>query len=116
MAMYAISTSPLINTISNKSSKQAWYADDASTPGEIQGLRHWWDHLVQIGPDYGYYPNATNTWLTVKEEIFPLAQTILEGTECPSLRNACDTLKQQLGLILSKKLMSGRKSLNGFRM
>ena len=80
MAMYTINTVPLIDRLSNENTQQTWYADDASAAGEIYVLRHWWDNLVQIGPDYRYHPNAPKTWLIVKEEIFPLAQTTFEGT------------------------------------
>ena len=80
MAMYAISSTPLINRLSNESVKQAWYADDASAAGNIRALRDWWDLLTQLGPDYGYYPNAPKTWLIVKEEILPLAETVFEGS------------------------------------
>ena len=31
-------------------------------------LKEWWDHIVKLGPDYGYFPNATKTWLIVKED------------------------------------------------
>ena len=54
MAMYAISSIPLINRLSSESVKQTWYADDASAVGDIHSLRHWWDHLVHLFPDYGY--------------------------------------------------------------
>ena len=50
-----------INRLSGESVKQAWYADDASAAGDIHSLRHWWDHLVQLGPDYGYHLNAPKT-------------------------------------------------------
>ena len=52
----------------------------ASTAGELHALRRWWDHLVQIGPDYGYYPNAPKTWLIVKEEALSLDQIVFEGS------------------------------------
>ena len=48
MAMYAISSIPLINQLSSDGVKQAWYADNASVAGNIHALRHWWDHLVRI--------------------------------------------------------------------
>ena len=95
MAMYAISTIPLTNRLSNKNTKQAWYADDASAAGEIHVLRYWWDHLVHLGPDYGYYLNAPKTWLIVKEAFFPLAETIfLRVQESQSPRKASDTSEQ----------------------
>ena len=40
MAMYAISSTPLINRLTNDSVKQAWYADDASAAGNIHALRN----------------------------------------------------------------------------
>ena len=38
------------------------------------------DHLVQLGPDCGYHPNAPKTWLMVKEEFFPLPKMVFKGT------------------------------------
>ena len=80
MAMYAISTAPLIHRLSNDAIKQVWYADDATAGGGLRHLRQWWDHLSEIGPDYGYYPNASKTCLIVKEEKLPLAASLFEGT------------------------------------
>ena len=80
MAMYAISTIPLIHRLSNEDIKQAWYADDASAAGDLLALQRWWDNLVQIGPEYGYYPNAHKTWLIVKEESFSQAISIFQGS------------------------------------
>ena len=56
--MYAISTTPLIHRLMTEDTKQAWFADDASAAGDLHALRRWWDHLIRIGPEYGYYPNA----------------------------------------------------------
>ena len=41
----------------------------------------WWDRLLEIGPDYGYYPNASKTWLIVKEHKHSEAVPVFEGTE-----------------------------------
>ena len=81
-------------------------SNDASAAGKThdQGLRHWWDIIVQIGLDYGYYPNAPKNWLTVRKEIFSPAPNNIWG-----LRKAGNNLEQQLGLIPLKKLMSGNK-------
>ena len=40
----------------------------------------WADRIVDLGPDYGYYPNASKTWLIVKEENLKEATTLFEGT------------------------------------
>ena len=80
MAMYAISTVPLIHRLSKETIKQAWFADDASAVGDLSALREWWDRLVQIGPEYGYHPNPPKTWLIVKEESYSQANLIFQGT------------------------------------
>ena len=56
MPMYALALLPLINSLSDDAIKQIWYADDAASCGQIENIRTWWDKLVQIGPDYGYFP------------------------------------------------------------
>ena len=85
MAMYAIGIRPLINALDEKtdSSKcqQVWYADDSSTAGHLCEIRKWWGILNQLGPKYGYYPNASKTILIVKnEELCMLANQIFDGT------------------------------------
>ena len=68
MAMYAIAITPLIHQLEDDGIKLAWYADDATAGGSLKHLKEWWDRMVKLGPDYGYYPNATKTWLIVKED------------------------------------------------
>jgi len=45
MAMYALSTRPLIQTLSNETAndkvKQVWYSDDSSAVGSLTGMRKW---------------------------------------------------------------------------
>ena len=66
MPFYALSTIPLIRRLPNNVT-QAWYADDVSACGEVSHLRLWWDQLSLLGPHFGYFPNASKTWLVVKE-------------------------------------------------
>ena len=80
MAMYAIGILPLIQSLSNENTKQVWYADDSAACGDLTNLRFWWDHLVKVGPNYGYQPNASKTWLVVKEGKFDDAISAFEGT------------------------------------
>ena len=37
--------------------------------------------MTEIGQDYGYYPNASKTWLVVKEGNLEEATAIFEGTD-----------------------------------
>ena len=79
--MYAIAITPLINRLKEDDVKQIWYADDAAAGRKLSDMKTWWDRLVEIGPDYGYYPNASKTWLIVKEHKHSEAVPVFEGTE-----------------------------------
>ena len=69
MAMYAIATLPLICHLKEASSaNQVWFADDATTGDPIQHLKQSWEVLEKIDTDFGYYVNASKSWLIVKEE------------------------------------------------
>ena len=46
----------------------------------INVLKEWWDKLCVIGPALGYFPNASKTWLVVKEEFVNLARDIFHDT------------------------------------
>ena len=68
MAMYALAIVPLIDQLraSCPEVRQAWYADDATGASTCRGLRSWWNELAHHGPSFGYYPNASKTYLVVK--------------------------------------------------
>ena len=59
---------------------QVWYATAA---GSLYSTRQWWirNHLVEVGPAFGYYANASNTWLLTKEEHLDQAKIIFQDTE-----------------------------------
>ena len=59
---------------------QVWYADDASATGTIHNLREWWEKITTIDPSYGYYANATKTWLLVKVTHIASATSAFLGT------------------------------------
>ena len=44
-------------------------------------LWEWWDELKSLGPQFGYFANASKTWLVYKEEHLPLTQTIFQDTD-----------------------------------
>ncbi len=73
MPFYSCSTMPLIHNLQMNSGancklKQAWYADDAASGGDLQSILSWWNQLKEVGPKYGYYPKAAKTWLIVKPD------------------------------------------------
>ena len=81
--MYPIATIPLIRKLNCKVDdvKQVWYADDASATGKITQVRKWWNYISSEGPKYGYYANASKTWLVTKEKFLATAITNFEGTD-----------------------------------
>ena len=78
--MYAIGILPLIYHLENEDVKQTWFADDAIAGGSLTHLRTWWDRVTEAGPNYGYYPNVSKTWLIVKEKCLEEATALFEGT------------------------------------
>lgn len=81
MPMYALATVPLINNLASSDVSQVWYADDASATGDLVGIRSWWDHLLALGPKFGYFPNGLKSWLVVKEDFRPLAESLFNDTD-----------------------------------
>ena len=80
MTMFALATVPLINAIATDETVPAWFADDAASGGRIQYLCQWLDHLVDIGPRFGYYSNPAKTHLLVKPEKFDKATDVFGDT------------------------------------
>ena len=80
MAMYAVAITPLIHCLADDNIKQVWFADDASAGGKLDRIKNWWNNISRIGPEYGYYPNASKTWLIIKESCYKQAKLMFQGT------------------------------------
>ena len=84
MPAYGIGLTPLLNLLSgldvDEKGKQVAYADDISGVGKLQFLKVWWDCIVRYGPLIGYFPNASKSWLTVKEQFIDSAKEIFKET------------------------------------
>ena len=80
MSMYALATIPLIKRVS-RNVTQVWYADDASGVGSVNHLREWWDKISSIGPNFGYFANASKSWLVTKEDHFSKATAAFADTD-----------------------------------
>ena len=67
MAVYAIAIVPMILLIvditskTDDSTKTAAYADDDTAAGKIIQLKNWWKTLYMLGPEFGYYPEASKS-------------------------------------------------------
>ena len=87
MAVYVIAIIPLmlmileiIESYSEGTSKAATYADDLTAAGCIPGLKYWWDQLCELGPKFGYFPQASKSWLIIRPEVEGKAKTIFQGS------------------------------------
>ena len=65
MAIYVTRITPMLDmmlvAIQNEHNKMVWFPDDASAFGNVEARTRWWDTLMQIGPNYGYYPQPTKS-------------------------------------------------------
>ena len=60
--------------------KQTWYADDAAATGKMDDLRTWWEEISTMGQYYGYFVNASKTWLVIKEGLDDKARSAFGDT------------------------------------
>ena len=86
MPFYALATVPLLSKLSD-SVNQTWYADDAAATGKVSSLRSWWDDIEKYGPSFGYYANASKTWLVVKPDFLEEATSVFGDT---NIKITCD--------------------------
>jgi hypothetical protein len=77
--MYGMAILPLIKNL-NKNEKvtQNWYADDASAVGKLEDLKSWLIELMQHGPDYGYFPEPSKSYLVARKEFEKVAKDIFQ--------------------------------------
>ena len=101
MAMYAIAITPLIEQLRASCPEvyQVWYADDATGAATCSNLRSWWNELIDRGPSFGYNPNASKTYLVVKEEHEQEAKEAFAGTSVSITISG----KRHLGAALGSK-------------
>ena len=70
MPFYAISTSLIIQTLTNvfKDVKQVWLADDASAAGSLKSLVCFLNWFTAEGAKCGYFVNEKKSWLILKRD------------------------------------------------
>ena len=80
MATYSIRITPMLDmmlvTMQKDNNKMM---DDVAATGNLEAVKRWWDTLMQIGPNYGYYPLPTKPWLIVKENKLEKAVRVVGG-------------------------------------
>ena len=67
--------------------------------GILQSIRTWWDKLLQHGPAYGYFPNASKSWLIVKDAKLSEAHAVFQGSGIPITSEG----KRYLGAVIGSE-------------
>ena len=84
MPGYGIGILPLLDFIKPEvepeKMKHVAYADDLGGGSRLENLRAWWDKCCEHGPDMGYHPKASKSWLVVKEDVKERAEEIFRDT------------------------------------
>ena len=106
MSIYAIAIIPLVliimeimSTSPDNNSKMVVYADDFTAGGTAKDLKYWWETLCEHGPKFGYYPEASKTWLIVKNDFYGIANTTFKSTKI----NVTSNGKRHLGAVTSSR-------------
>ena len=81
MVMFGLATVPMIERLKSPNTVQCWFADDGAAGARLRHLWQWWEALATIGPQYGYYPNESKTYLVVKSNKEEEAREVFKRTE-----------------------------------
>ena len=80
MMFYSVATLPLVRALKGDSRWfQSWYADDSVCAGSLDDIRCWLDHLLELGPSYGYFPEPRKSYLVVAPNFTHLASDVFAG-------------------------------------
>ena len=71
--------------------------------GKLSTVRAWWDKIRDVGPVFGYFPNATKSHILVKEHLLCEARGTFEGTNIQIITNG----EEYLGGPVGSKHFSG---------
>ena len=106
MSTYAIAIIPLVSLIMeimstspDNTSKMVAYADDFTAGLTVKDLKYWWETLCELGPKLGYYPEASKTWLIVKNDFYDIANTTFKSTKINITSNG----KRHLGAVIGSR-------------
>ena len=82
MYMYALAVRPLVDKLreAEPTTRQVWFADDATAAGKLHSLYQWWQNILTIGPKLGYFPNAHKTLLVVKPSLVDEANRLFKDS------------------------------------
>ena len=83
----------------NKQTKMVAFADDLSAGGSLSNIKKWWNALCNLGPKFGFNPEASKCWLIVKPQLVKEAEELFENTKV----NITIKGKQHLGATIGSQ-------------
>ena len=86
----------IMSPSSDNTSKMVAYADDSTAGGTVKNLKYWWETLCELDRKFGYYPEASKTWLIAKNEYYDIANTTIKSTKINMTSNG----KRHLGAVI----------------
>ena len=72
-----------------------------------------WDFIEQHGPDYGYYQQASKTWIIVKPQHFEEAKALFHGTNVKITSEGKKHLGATIGSEMYRRDLDCRDSYYG---
>ena len=67
MTFCTLSIQPLITSLQvTSTAKQCSFANDTGGTGFTTEMKRQWDMLSTLGPDFGYFSNGKERWITAK--------------------------------------------------
>jgi hypothetical protein len=110
MAFYAVGVLPLIRALKRDDAirgvLQVWYADDSSAADNVNKLIEWFQRLIELGPDFGYFPEPQKSVVVVKPtEVEGVQQLMQEAfpVNCPKVTTDQRLLGGHLGDATGKR-------------
>ena len=106
MAIYAIAIIPLIMMLleltekfPSKQTKMVVFADDLSAGRSLSNIKKWWKVLCNLGPKFGYNPEASKCWLIIKLQLVKEAEKLFENSKI----NVTVNCKRHLGAVIGSQ-------------
>ena len=75
------------------------FADDLLSGGFLSNIKKWWKALFNLGPKFGYNPEASRYWLIVKPQLVKEADQLFENTKI----NITVNDKRHLGAVIGSQ-------------
>ena len=107
--IYALGITPLtimmVELVSTKCDdiKMFSLAHDFSAEEKLKPLLQWWMTLPEVGPKFGYFAEATKSWLLAKPETHAIGKELFKDTKEKIGNSGKRSLGSVIGTLIFKK-------------